>query len=55
MSVMSATVVSFSTAIDVDLDGPVLLQVTVSVHYCAACHHHFRLQPPFLHPDATYM
>lgn len=42
------------TAIDVDLDGPVLLQVTVSVHYCAACHHHFRLQPPFLRPDATY-
>jgi len=41
------------TAIDVDLAGPVLLQVTVSVHHCTACHHHFRLQPPFLRPDAT--
>jgi hypothetical protein len=42
------------TAIDIDLDHPVLLQVTVSVHYCAACRHHFRLQPPFLRPDAVY-
>src|SRR2546425_3375343 len=41
-------------AIDIDLDRPVLLQVTVSVHYCAACHHYFRAQPPFLRRDATY-
>jgi hypothetical protein len=41
------------TAIDVDLDGPVLLTVTVSVHRCAACCHTFRAQPPFLRPDAV--
>ena len=42
------------TAIDIDLDDPVLLRVTVSVHHCAPCRHHFRLQPPFLRPDAIY-
>jgi transposase len=42
------------TAIDIDLDGPVLLLVTVSVHRCAACRHAFRAQPPFLRPDAIY-
>jgi hypothetical protein len=41
-------------AIDIDLDHPVLLQVTVSVHQCVPCHHYFRLQPPFLRPDAIY-
>ena len=49
---------SFSTAsrvaIDLNLDHPVLLAVTVSVHYCQACHHYFRAQPPFLRPDAIY-
>lgn len=49
---------SFSTAtrvtIDLDLDHPVLLAVTVSVHHCRACHHYFRVQPPFLRPDAIY-
>jgi hypothetical protein len=42
------------TAIDVDLDHPVLLLVTVSVHRCQGCGRHFRAQPPFLRPDATY-
>ncbi len=42
------------TAIDVDLDAPVLLAVTISVHRCAACCHTFRAQPPFLRPDAIY-
>ncbi|MDP8967761.1 MAG: helix-turn-helix domain-containing protein [Actinomycetota bacterium] len=42
------------TAIDIDLDGPVLLLVTVSVHRCASCRHAFRAQPPFLRPDAIY-
>ena len=41
-------------AIDIDLDRPVLLQVIVSVHFCPPCRHYFRLQPPFLRPDATY-
>ena len=48
----------FSTAervaIDLHLDAPVLLLVTVSVHYCPACHHYFRAQPPFLRPDGVY-
>ncbi|MEI7768564.1 MAG: transposase [Chloroflexales bacterium] len=48
----------FSTAerlaIDLDLDQPTLLLVTVSVHYCVACRHYFRAQPPFLRPDAVY-
>ena len=42
------------TAIDIDLDHPVLLAVEVSVHHCAACRHYFRAQPPFLRPDAIY-
>ncbi len=42
------------TAIDIDLEHPVLLSVTVSVHHCHACQHYFRLQPPFLRPDAIY-
>ena len=42
------------TAIDLALDAPVLLQITVSVHHCASCRHHFRAQPPFLRPDAIY-
>jgi transposase-like protein len=41
-------------AIDLDLDQPVLLSVTVSVHHCPACQHYFRAQPPLLRPDATY-
>jgi transposase len=42
------------TAIDLDLEAPVLLQVEVSVHACRTCHRHFRAQPPFLRPDAIY-
>jgi hypothetical protein len=42
------------TAIDLDLDHPVLLHVTVSVHYCRPCRHYFRAQPPFLRRDAIY-
>ena len=42
------------TAIDIDLDQPVLLLVTVSVHHCATCQHSFRAQPPFLRPEAIY-
>lgn len=42
------------TAIDLALDHPILLHVTVSVHHCAACQHYFRVQPPFLRPDAIY-
>ncbi len=42
------------TTVDLDLDQPVLLLVTVSVHHCPPCHHYFRAQPPFLRPDATY-
>jgi transposase len=41
-------------AIDLNLDHPVLLAITVSVHSCQACHHYFRVQPPFLRPDAIY-
>ena len=41
-------------AIDIDLDQPILLAVAVSVHHCAACHHYFRAQPPFLRHDAIY-
>jgi len=41
-------------AIDLDLDQPVLLSVTVSVHHCPACQHYFRARPPLLRPDATY-
>jgi transposase len=42
------------TAIDLNLDHPILLHVVVSVHYCAACHHYFRAQPPFLRANAIY-
>lgn len=42
------------TAIDLALDHPILLQLSVSVHHCEACHHYFRAQPPFLRPDAIY-
>jgi hypothetical protein len=42
------------TAIDVDLEGPVLLLVTVSVHRCASCRCYFRAQPPFLRKNAVY-
>jgi transposase len=42
------------TAIDLNLEHPVLLRVAVSVHYCAACDHYFRAQPPFLRRDAIY-
>jgi hypothetical protein len=40
-------------ALDLDLDHPVLLLVTVSVHRCHGCGRFFRAQPPFLRPDAT--
>jgi hypothetical protein len=42
------------TALDIALDGPVVLLVTVSVHHCPTCHHFFRAQPPFLRRDAVY-
>jgi lambda repressor-like predicted transcriptional regulator len=42
------------TAIDVDLDGPVFLLVTVGVHHCRHCGRHFRAQPPFLRKGAIY-
>jgi len=41
-------------AIDLDLDQPSLLSVSVSVHHCPLCQHYFRAQPPFLRPDAIY-
>jgi len=42
------------TAIDVNLEYPVLLQISVSVHHCVVCQHYFRAQPPFMRPDAIY-
>jgi hypothetical protein len=42
------------TALDIALEGPVVLLVTVSVHHCGTCHHFFRAQPSFLRRDATY-
>src|SRR5687768_6153868 len=42
------------TAIDLDLDQPVLLLVTVSVHHCRRCRQYFRAQPPFLRRNAVY-
>ena len=42
------------TAIDLDLARPVLLQMTVSVHYCDRCRHYMRAQPPFLRRDSIY-
>jgi hypothetical protein len=44
----------FRTAIDINLEGPVLLLVTVSVHRCSACSAYFRAQPPFLRRNAVY-
>ena len=48
----------FSTAervaIDRALDHPILLLITLSVHFCARCQQYFRAQPPFLRPDASY-
>jgi len=41
-------------AVDLDLDRPTLLLVTLSVHFCLICRHYFRAQPPFLRPDASY-
>jgi hypothetical protein len=41
-------------AIDSDLQHPVLLLITISVHFCSTCHQYFRAQPPFLRPDASY-
>jgi len=41
-------------ALDLGLDGPVLLRVRVSVHHCAACGCYRRAQPPFLRPNAVY-
>lgn len=41
-------------AIDINLEQPVLLSVLVSVHHCQRCAHFFRVQPPFLRPDAIY-
>ncbi len=42
------------TAIDIHLDHPVLLHITVSVHHCTTCHRYFRAQPPFIRPNAIY-
>jgi transposase len=42
------------TAIDVGLDGPVFLLITVGVHHCRHCERRFRAQPPFLRPGAIY-
>ncbi|HEY3034988.1 MAG TPA: helix-turn-helix domain-containing protein [Streptosporangiaceae bacterium] len=41
-------------AIDIDLEQPVLLAVTVSGHPCRACRHYCRAQPPFLRRAASY-
>lgn len=42
------------TAIDLDLDAPVLLQIVTSVHHCLECQHYFRAQPPFMRPRAIF-
>jgi transposase-like protein len=42
------------TAIDLSLEYPALLHVTVSVHHCDECDHYFRAQPPFLQRGAIY-
>jgi hypothetical protein len=42
------------SAIDIDVDHPVLLLVSVSVHRCRGCSRYFRVQPPFLRPNAVY-
>jgi hypothetical protein len=41
-------------AVDVNLQQPVLLLVSVTVHFCRDCHHYFRAQPLFLRKDAIY-
>ena len=46
--------VAHRTAIDLDLEQPILLGIKVSVHYCSTCHHYFRAQPPFLQRDGIY-
>ena len=38
----------------VRVDHPILLLITLSVHFCARCQHYFRAQPPFIRPDASY-
>lgn len=48
------TTTAVRTAIDVNLDHPVLLRSVVSVHYCRTCQHYFRAQPPFLRRDSIY-
>jgi hypothetical protein len=42
------------SAVDIDLDQPIVLAVEVSVHVCATCSRMFRAQPPFLRPGAIY-
>jgi transposase len=42
------------TAIDLDLEGPLFLLVTVGVHHCRRCERHFRAGPSFLRPNAVY-
>jgi hypothetical protein len=42
------------SALDIDLNHPVLLLVTVSVHRCPGCFRYFRAQPPFLRKNAVY-
>src|SRR3712207_1810989 len=42
------------TAIDINLEGPVLLLVTVSVHRCSTCSGYVRVQTPFLHKNGVY-
>ena len=41
------------TTIDIDLDHPVLLLVSVSVHRCPGCSRYLRAQPPFLRKSAV--
>lgn len=41
-------------ALDLSLEGPIALWITVSVHHCPPCDRYFRAQPPFLRPRATY-
>ena len=41
-------------AIDAALDEVALLRVWVGVYRCHACRQHFRAQPPFLRPGASY-
>jgi uncharacterized protein (UPF0212 family) len=41
-------------AIDAALEDVALLRVRVGVYRCHACGQHFRAQPPFLRPGASY-